>query len=57
MIAQYDNPTGLVLRQGGMASMAGAFVPNDVRQWPQLDPLNADLKRDIASVGSHDMVQ
>ena len=57
VIAQYDNPTGHVLKQGGMASMAGAFVPNDVREWPLLDPLNADLKRDIASVGAHDMVQ
>jgi hypothetical protein len=55
--AQYDNPTGHVLKQGGMASMAGAFVPNDVHEWPRLDPLNADLKRDIASVGAHDMVQ
>ncbi|MDB4911444.1 MAG: hypothetical protein JWO39_2267 [Gemmatimonadetes bacterium] len=57
VIAQYDNPTGHVLKQGGMASMAGAFVPDDVREWPRLDPLNADVKRDIASVGSHDMVQ
>jgi len=40
-----------------MASMAGAFLPDDVRQWPKLDPLDADVKRDIASVGSHDMVQ
>ena len=57
MIAQYDNPTGHVIKQGGMASMAGAFVPNDVRQWPTLDRLNADVQRDIASVGAHDMVQ
>jgi hypothetical protein len=57
VVAQYDNPTGHVIRQGGMASMAGAFVPDDVRQWPLLDPLNADVKRDIASVGAHDMVQ
>jgi hypothetical protein len=57
VVAEYDNPTGHVLKQGGMASMAGAFVPDDVRQWPRLDPLNADVKRDIASVGAHDMVQ
>jgi hypothetical protein len=57
VIAQYDNPTGHVLKQGGMASMAGAFVPDDVRQWPLLDPLDANVKRDIASVGAHDMVQ
>jgi len=57
IVAEYFNPTGHVLRQGGMASMAGAFLPDDVRQWPKLDPLDADVKRDIASVGSHDMVQ
>ena len=57
VVAEYDNPTGHVLKQGGMASMAGAFVPDDVREWPRLDPTNADLRRDIASVGAHDMVQ
>jgi hypothetical protein len=57
IVAEYYNPTGHVVRQGGMASMAGAFLPDDVRQWPKLDPLNADVQRDIASVGSHDMVQ
>ena len=57
IVAEYDNPTGKVLRQGGMASMAGAFLPGDVREWPKLDPTNADVQRDIASVGSHDMVQ
>jgi hypothetical protein len=57
VVAEYDNPTGHVIKQGGMASMAGAFVPDDVSEWPPLDPLNADVKRDIASVGSHDMVQ
>lgn len=57
VIARYDNPTGHVIKQGGMASMAGAFVPDDVREWPKLDPLNVDVQRDIASVGAHDMVQ
>jgi hypothetical protein len=57
VVAEYYNPTGHVLRQGGMASMAGAFVPDDVRQWPMLDPSDADVRRDIASVGNHDMVQ
>jgi hypothetical protein len=57
IVAVYDNPTGHLVRQGAMASMAGAFVPDDVHQWPHLDPLDADVKRDIASVGAHDMVQ
>jgi len=57
IVAVYYNPTGQTLRQGGMASMAGAFVPDDVAEWPHLDPTNADVLRDIASVGAHDMVQ
>jgi hypothetical protein len=57
VVAEYYNPTGKVIRQGGMASMAGAFVPDDVAEWPRLDPRNADVQRDIASVGNHDMVQ
>ena len=57
VVADYDNPTGHLLTQGAMASMAGAFVPDDVRQWPVLDRQNADVLLDIASVGRHDMVQ
>ncbi len=57
IVAVYYNPTGHTLRQGGMASMAGAFVPDDVAEWPRLDPTSIDVQRDIASVGSHDMVQ
>lgn len=57
VVAEYYNPTGKMIRQGAMASMAGAFVPDDVAEWPRLDPLNADVQRDIASVGNHDMVQ
>jgi hypothetical protein len=57
IVAEYDNPTGKLIRQGGMASMAGAFLPGDVREWPKLDRSDADVQRDIASVGSHDMVQ
>jgi hypothetical protein len=57
IVAVYYNPTGQMLKQGGMASMAGAFVPDDVAEWPHLDPRNADVQRDIASVGAHDMVQ
>jgi len=57
VVAVYINPTSHTLKQGGMASMAGAFVPNDVSEWPRLDPTNVDVVRDIASVGAHDMVQ
>lgn len=57
VVAVYYNPTGHTLKQGGMASMAGAFMPDDVAEWPKLDPASLDVQRDIASVGAHDMVQ
>ena len=57
VVAEYFNPTSHVLRQGGMGMMAGAFIPEDLRQWPRLDSSNADVQRDIASIGNHDMVQ
>jgi hypothetical protein len=57
IVAVYVNPTSHTLKQGGMASMAGAFMPDHVAEWPHLDPRNADVVRDIASVGAHDMVQ
>ena len=35
---------------GGMASMAGPFVPDDYTQWPKLDLTNPDTRRDISSL-------
>ncbi|MEO8881307.1 MAG: hypothetical protein ABI446_13020 [Gemmatimonadaceae bacterium] len=57
VVAVYYNPTGHTLKQGAMASMAGAFMPDDVAEWPKLDRTSLDVQRDIASVGAHDMVQ
>ena len=57
VVAEYLNPTSYVLRQGGMGMMAGAFVPDDVREWPRLDSNSVDVQRDMASIGNHDMVQ
>ena len=35
--AIYDNPTGRVLRDGGMASIGGPLMLDDERDWPALD--------------------
>jgi hypothetical protein len=50
IIAAYDNTSGKTLPMGGMASMAGPFVPDDYAQWPKLDLTNPDIQRDITSL-------
>lgn len=50
VIAVYDNTSGRTLPMGGMASMAGPFVPDDYTQWPKLDLTNPDTRRDISSL-------
>jgi hypothetical protein len=54
--AVYDNPAGTVLPNGAMAYMIGAFIPDDVKSWPAIDPANAHFKDDLAGLlnpGSH----
>jgi len=46
--AVYDNPTGATIRDGGMASVSGLFVP-DV-PWPRLDPTDTLYLRDLHNV-------
>ena len=36
--AVYDNPTGRIIRDGGMAAIAGPLLIEDARDWPVLDP-------------------
>jgi hypothetical protein len=50
VIADYDNPTGEVRVKGAMASMVGLFVPDDLKQWPSIDPRDPTFRRDLASL-------
>ena len=43
----YDNPTGRVLRNGGMGAIAGLFVPDRGTQWPRVDPTDSIYVRDL----------
>ena len=45
--AVYDNPTGAVLPDGAMAFMIGAFVPDDLNNWPAVDPADPHFKDDL----------
>ena len=50
VVGVYDNPTGETLVKGAMAHMAGLFVPDDLGEWPKIDPSNAEYQRDMASL-------
>jgi hypothetical protein len=50
VVGVYDNPTGKTLVRGAMAHMAGLFVPDDIADWPRIDPSNAEYRRDLAAL-------
>ena len=50
VVGVYDNPTGKTLVRGAMAHMAGLFVPDDINDWPRIDPANPEYQRDMAAL-------
>ena len=48
--AYYYNPTGEVIVDGGMGSVAGAFVPYASAVWPMADPMDQLFAADFADV-------
>jgi hypothetical protein len=50
VVGVYDNPTGKTLVRGAMAHMAGLFVPDDIEDWPKIDPSNPEYRRDMAAL-------
>lgn len=53
VVAEYDNPTGKLIPDGGMGHINGVFSPDDIAQWPKLDPKNPEVERDIAALPSY----
>jgi hypothetical protein len=53
VVAEYDNPTGKTIPEGGMGHINGVFSPNDMAEWPVLDLANADIKRDIEALPTY----
>ena len=47
--AVYENPTGHVLRDGGMGAVGGLFVPDRGSSWPTVDPRDAVYQQDLAA--------
>ncbi|MFN8646087.1 MAG: hypothetical protein U0104_04970 [Gemmatimonadales bacterium] len=50
VVSVYDNPTGGVLRNGGMAHIAALFAPDNARRLPTIDERDPDYQRDLASL-------
>jgi hypothetical protein len=50
VVGEYENPTGKTLVKGAMAHMAGLFVPDDLSEWPAIDPADPEYQRDLASL-------
>jgi hypothetical protein len=46
--ATYDNPTGQTLIRGAMGAIGVAFVPDDLAQWPRVEPSDTAWQRDVA---------
>lgn len=53
VVAEYENPTGKTIPQGGMGHINGVFSPDDMAEWPVLDLANADVQRDIQTLPSY----
>jgi hypothetical protein len=43
----YDNPTGEVVRAGGMGVVAGLFIPDRGTVWPSADPTDTLYQQDL----------
>ena len=48
--AEYDNPTADTIKDGGMGHMNGAFVPDEMSQWPKLDRNDPMIQKDVAAL-------
>jgi hypothetical protein len=56
VVAIYDNTSTDTVRNV-MAQMAGLFAPDDVRQWPAVDPTDPAYQADLRSHGRMDVHQ
>jgi hypothetical protein len=47
LTVDYDNPTGAVIKDGGMGTLGGVFRPSGGVPWPAIDPNDEDYKLDV----------
>lgn len=55
LTAIYDNPTGVMISQGGMGALGGIVVPADGQNWPTVNRLDPEYLYDVkfTHAGSH----
>lgn len=46
----YDNTTGELIKDGAMVHLIALFAPDNMSNWPPVDPGNADFHRDVKFV-------
>lgn len=51
VVAEYDSPLAKPIPRGAMGNLVGVIAPDDIARWPALDPNDASVKRDLASLG------
>jgi hypothetical protein len=54
LVAIFDNPTGAVIEDGGMAHLVGLFEPEDLRRWPPISSSDADLQEDLRRLSGNE---
>ena len=52
IITEYENPTRDTIPNGGMSSIAGPFIPDDMSSWPRVNRDEPGVQADIASLGT-----
>lgn len=50
IIAEYDNPTGHMLKNGAMAHITGIFSPDNPADWPAINESDPEYQKDLASL-------
>jgi hypothetical protein len=50
VVGVYDNPTGEVIADGGMAHIVGLFVPDDPAAWPERNAAHELYRIDVATL-------
>jgi hypothetical protein len=48
----YDNPTGVVISDGGMGSLGGVLVPSLGVPWPRIDPKDPLYREDVRGMST-----
>ncbi|MGE0161279.1 MAG: hypothetical protein AB7T31_17925 [Gemmatimonadales bacterium] len=50
VVGVYENPTGGLIVDGGMAHVVGLFAPDDPTAWPAVDPLTEAFRTDAGAL-------